>query len=57
MDNVVLTPHVAAGSLQAGEDVARGAVENVVAVLSGRWPPLENIVNPEVVPRFPLVEV
>ena len=57
MDNVVLTPHEAAGSLQAGEDVARGAVENVVAVLSGRWPPLENIVNPEVVPRFPLVEV
>ncbi len=55
MDNVVLTPHVAAGSLQAGQDVARGAVENVAAVLNGRWPPRENIVNPEVVPRFPLV--
>ncbi|MCX6030743.1 MAG: C-terminal binding protein [Chloroflexi bacterium] len=55
MDNVVLTPHVAAGSLQAGQDVGRGAVENVAAVLNGRWPPLENIVNPEVVPRFPLV--
>lgn len=56
MDNVVLTPHVAAGSLQAGLDVTRGAVENVAAVLSGRWPPRENIVNWGVVPRFPLVE-
>jgi phosphoglycerate dehydrogenase-like enzyme len=56
MDNVVLTPHVAAGSRQAGEDVARGAVENVAAVLSGRWPPRENIVNWGVAPRFPLAE-
>ncbi len=54
MDNVVLTPHVAAGSIQAGCDVARGATENIAAVLNGRWPPLENVVNPEVVPRFPL---
>ena len=53
-DTVVLTPHVAAGSAQAGQDVVRGAVENVAAVLNGRWPPLENIVNPAVVPRFPL---
>ena len=56
MDNVVLTPHVAAGLRQAGEDVARGAVENVAAVLSGRWPPRENIVNWGVAPRFPLAE-
>jgi len=55
LDNVVLTPHVAAGSDQAGQDVVRGAVENVAAVLSGRWPPLENVVNPEVVPRVPLI--
>jgi phosphoglycerate dehydrogenase-like enzyme len=54
MDNVVLTPHVAAGSLQAGQDAARGAVENVAAVLNGRWPPRANIVNRDVVPRFPL---
>lgn len=56
MDNVVLTPHVAAGSLQASMDVARGAVENVAAVLNGRWPPQENIVNWGVVPRYPLME-
>lgn len=54
LDNVVLTPHVAAFSVESGQDVARGAVENVVAVLSGYWPDPENVVNPEVVPRFPL---
>jgi len=56
MDNVVLTPHVAAGSQQAGMDVARGAVENVAMVLNGRWPLQENIVNRNVVPRFPLAD-
>jgi D-3-phosphoglycerate dehydrogenase len=56
MDNVVLTPHVAAGSQQAGMAVARGAVENVAAVLNGRWPLQENIVNRNVVPRFPLAD-
>ena len=50
-DNVVLTPHVAAGSVQAMEDVARGAVENLVAVLSGYWPDPANRVNPQVQPR------
>ena len=54
LDNVVLTPHVAAGSVQAMEDVARGSVENVVAVLSGRWPLPERVVNPQVKPRRPL---
>jgi len=51
-----LMPHVAAGSQQAGMDVARGAVENVAAVLNGRWPPRENVVNRGVVPRIPLEE-
>jgi len=54
LENVVLTPHVAAGSVQSGQAVARGGIENVVAVLSGYWPRLENIVNDGVVPRFPL---
>ena len=54
LDNVVLTPHVAAGSTQAGQDVVRGAVENVAAVLSGHWPRSENVVNSKVMPRFPL---
>jgi D-3-phosphoglycerate dehydrogenase len=56
LPNVICTPHVAAGSVQSMQDVSRGGVENVVAVLSGRWPPRENIVNAGVVPRFPLSE-
>ena len=54
LDNVILTPHVAAGSVQSGQAVSRGGIENVVAILSGYWPPQENIVNRGVVPRFPL---
>lgn len=56
MDNVILTPHVAAMSVQAKEDVGRGGVENVVSILSGHWPHPGNIVNRGVVPRFPLKE-
>lgn len=56
LDNVVLTPHVAAGSVQAMEDVARGAVENVVAVLGGCWPAPANRVNPQAQPRQPLAQ-
>lgn len=54
LDNVVLTPHVGAYSIEAKRDVAVGGVENVVAALSGRWPRRENVVNPDVVPRFEL---
>lgn len=54
LDNVVLTPHVAAGSVQSGQAVSRGGIENVVAILSGYWPLPENIVNRGVVPRYPL---
>jgi D-3-phosphoglycerate dehydrogenase len=54
MDNVILTPHMAAMSIQAKEDVGRGGVENVVSILSGYWPNPDNIVNQGVVPRFPL---
>lgn len=53
-DNVILTPHVAAGSVQAAEDIRSTAIENIVDILSGYWPPQENIVNPTVIPRFPL---
>jgi phosphoglycerate dehydrogenase-like enzyme len=55
MENVILTPHVAAGSVQAGEDIYTTAIENIVDILQGRWPLPENIVNPSVAPRFPLV--
>ena len=54
LDNVVLTPHVAAYSYEAMRSVGRGGVKNLVAVLSGYWPRSENVVNRHVVPRFPL---
>lgn len=56
LDNVILTPHVAAMSVQAKEDVGRGGVENVVSILCGHWPHPDHIVNRGVVPRFPLKE-
>ena len=56
LDNVILTPHVAAMSVQAKQDVAKGGVENVVTVLSDHWPDPENIVNPDVEPRVPLAD-
>ena len=54
LDNVILTPHVAALSVEGMREVTEKGIENVVAVLSGNWPPLERIVNQGVVPRFPL---
>lgn len=54
LENVLCTPHVAAFSVEAFRDVGRGAVENVVAVLSGRWPPPDRIVNPQVTARRPV---
>ena len=52
--NLVLTPHVAAGSEESMMDVARGAVENVATVVNNYWPPRERIVNYGVVPHMPL---
>jgi D-3-phosphoglycerate dehydrogenase len=54
LENVVLTPHVAAGSVESGQAVSRGGIENVVAVLSGLWPQPDNLVNRDVMPRVPL---
>jgi D-3-phosphoglycerate dehydrogenase len=54
MDNVILTPHVAAASVQAAQDIRSMALDNIVDILSGYWPPQEHIVNPTVTPRFPL---
>ena len=53
--NLVLTSHVAAGSVQAMQDVSRGAIENLATVLQGRWPPQECVVNWGVVPRTGLL--
>jgi len=56
LDNVILSPHVGAISVQAMQDVTNGGIANAAAVLSGHWPPAENLVNPGVVPRFPLAD-
>jgi D-3-phosphoglycerate dehydrogenase len=56
LDNVVLSPHVAALSVEAMQDAKRGTIENMVLVLNGHWPPPQNIVNPGVVPRVPLAD-
>lgn len=50
-DNVVLTPHVAAFGVESRQDVAAGGVENLVAVLEGRWPRDDRVVNPDVRPH------
>ena len=54
MDNVILSPHVAGGSIQAKFDMMDTGVQNVVDLLNGVWPLQENIVNPDVLPRFAL---
>lgn len=54
LENCVFTPHVAAFSVESARDVGLGAVENLAAVLSGRWPSARHIVNPQVIPRFEL---
>lgn len=54
LENVILTPHVAAGSVQASDEIFLTAIDNIVDILNGRWPLAENIVNPTVGPRFPL---
>ena len=54
LDNVILTPHVSGLSIQALEDIAVGSVQNLVSALSDHMPHPENVVNPDVIPRFPL---
>ena len=50
MDNVLMTPHVAAASEEAAMGCRRRAAQAVVDVLSGSWP--EHAVNPAVKPWF-----
>lgn len=50
LDNVLLTPHVSAASVEAADDCRRRGAQAVVDVLSGRWP--EHAVNAEVKPWF-----
>lgn len=54
MDNVIFTPHVAAGSVEAMQDVGWGSVQNMVSILCGKAPDPTNLVNPTVTPRVAL---
>jgi phosphoglycerate dehydrogenase-like enzyme len=56
LDNVVLTPHVGANSIEGGRTVVAGGIENLRSVLAGCWPRAERVVDPQVVPRFALAE-
>ena len=51
-DQVILTPHTGADSVDSMQHVRRTVVDSVSAVLRGHWPPFP--VNPKVSPRFPL---
>ncbi len=51
-DNVILTPHYGAGSVEAREDCVRTVVTAIGAVAQGYWP--SSLVNRDVRPRFPL---
>lgn len=46
LQNVVLTPHIASGSLATRTNMALTAAANVAAVIAGQRPP--NLVNPEI---------
>jgi D-3-phosphoglycerate dehydrogenase len=52
LDNVLLTPHVAAYSEEALAEQRAGGAEAVVQVLCGKWP--RHAVNPQVTPWFPV---
>jgi D-3-phosphoglycerate dehydrogenase len=52
-ENVILSPHVAGGSMHAKYDMFDAGVQNLTDMLDGRLPLPENIVNPGVKPRFP----
>jgi phosphoglycerate dehydrogenase-like enzyme len=47
LDNVIISPHVAALDQQAMVDMSVGAARNIVEVLGGKWP-AGALVNPDV---------
>jgi D-3-phosphoglycerate dehydrogenase len=49
--NVVLTPHCAGSNLDAIAAMANRCVENVLALLEGRDPGADYVLNPEVIGR------
>jgi D-3-phosphoglycerate dehydrogenase len=48
LKNLVLTPHMGGSTVKARERVVRQAAENIVQVLNGKLPPLECIVNKDI---------
>lgn len=52
LDNVILTPHVAANSVEAIEDLVESVIQAVLDTMAGKRP--RHIMNPSVEPRFPL---
>jgi len=54
LDNIVLTPHLASGSVETRTKMATTAAFNLVSVLQGKEPP--NLVNPEVLKIRPIGE-
>jgi D-3-phosphoglycerate dehydrogenase len=51
LDNVIVTPHLAAFDTQAREDMATAAAQNIIDLLAGQWP-AGSIVNPDVRAAF-----
>jgi D-3-phosphoglycerate dehydrogenase len=47
LDNVIISPHLAALDEQAVEDMATGAARNIVDIFAGNWP-LAALINPAV---------
>lgn len=52
LDNIIVTPHIASGSVETRTKMAVVAATNLATVLKGIEPP--NLVNPEVKAKFPL---
>ncbi len=52
LDNIVVAPHIASGSVETRTKMTVIAAENLVAVLKGKVPP--NLVNKEVLKVRPL---
>ena len=47
LDNVIVSPHLAALDEQAVEDMATGAAQNIVDIFAGNWPTAA-LINPDV---------
>jgi phosphoglycerate dehydrogenase-like enzyme len=47
LDNVIITPHIAAFDSQAIEEMAIDAARNILDLFAGKWPSA-SLINPEV---------